>query len=68
MISLLREDWIKDPQFKHWNGKSCVQDDKCGCPNPNLVELWEHDDCVRGRIDTIVCTNCNKVQSFKIIR
>ena len=65
---MLKEDWIKDPQFKHWNGKSCVQDDKCGCSNPNLVELWEQDDGVRGRIDTIVCTNCNKVQSFKIIR
>jgi hypothetical protein len=68
MIAKLKEEWINDPQLKHWNGKSCVQDNKCGCSEPQLVELWEQDDCVRGRIDTVVCTNCNKVQSFKIIR
>ena len=68
MISKLREEWIKDPKLKHWIGESCVQDKKCGCSNPTLVELWEQDYCVRGRIDTIVCTDCNKVQSFKIIR
>ena len=68
MISKLKEEWIKDPQLKHWSNVSCVQDEKCGCPTPKLVELWEHDSCTRGRIDTIVCTNCNKIQSFKIIR
>lgn len=68
MLSKLKEEWINDPQLKHWNGKSCVQDNKCGCSKPQLVELWEQDSSVRGRIDTIVCTNCNKVQSFKIIR
>jgi hypothetical protein len=68
MVSKLKEEWINDPQLKHWNGKSCVQDNKCGCSEPQLVELWEQDACVRGRIDTVVCTNCNKVQSFKIIR
>ena len=68
MISKLKEEWINDPQLKHWSGVSCVQDNKCGCSDPKLVELWEQDSCVRGRIDTIICTNCNKVQSFKIIR
>lgn len=67
MISKLREDWIKDPQLKHFNSKSCTST-KCNCSEPKLVELWEHDSCVRGRIDTIVCTNCNNVESFKIIR
>lgn len=68
MISKLKEEWIKDPQLKHWNNESCVQDNKCGCSEPQLVELWEQDSCVRGRIDTIVCTKCNKVKSFNIIR
>ena len=68
MISKLREEWINDPKLKHWNGRSCTEDNKCGCSDPKLVELWEQDSCVRGRIDTIICTNCNKVQSFKIIR
>ena len=67
MISKLRESWIKDPQLKQWRGKSCTST-KCNCSEPKLVELWEQDSCVRGRIDTIVCTQCNNVNSFKIIR
>lgn len=69
MISLLREDWVNNPSLKHWAGKSCIQDNKCGCSDDSkLVELWEHDSCVRGRIDTVVCTECNRIKSFKIIR
>jgi hypothetical protein len=69
MISKLREEWINDPQLKHWVSISSVQDNKCGCfDDSHLVELWEHDSCVRGRIDTIICTECNKIKSFKIIR
>ena len=68
MVSKLKEEWSVDPQLKHWNGRSSIQDDKCGCSNPTLVELWEHDSCVRGRIDTIVCTSCNKINSFNIVR
>jgi len=68
MISYLKNEWINHPQLKQWNSKGCVQNTKCGCSEPKLVELWEQDSCVRGRIDTIVCTNCNNVKSFKIIR
>jgi len=68
MIALYKEEWLKDPNLKHWNGLSCVQDDRCGCSEPTLIELWEQDSCVRGRIDTTVCTKCNKIKSFKIIR
>ena len=68
MIIKLKEEWTKDPQLKHWAGKSCVQDKKCGCSNPTLVELWEQDPCVRGRIDTIVCTDCSNLKSFSIVR
>ena len=68
MITYLKEEWVNDPKLKHWNGKSCVQDNKCGCSEPQLVELWEQDSCVRGRIDTIVCINCNRIKTFNIIR
>jgi len=68
MISKLKEDWSVDPQLKQWNSKSCIQNDKCECSNPTLVELWEQDSCAIGRIDTIVCTDCNKVKSLSIIR
>tara|TARA_R110000796_G_scaffold25883_3_gene72473 strand:- start:594 stop:833 length:240 start_codon:yes stop_codon:yes gene_type:complete len=68
MISKLKEDWSVDPQLKQWNSKSSIQTDKCKCTNPTLVELWEQDSCVRGRIDTIVCTSCNKVKSLNIVR
>ena len=34
----------------------------------HLVELWEHDSCVRGRIDTVVCTKGDVVRDFKISR
>jgi hypothetical protein len=68
MIALFKEDWSSDPKLKHWSKLSCVQDTRCGCKEPALVELWDHDTCVRGRIDTIVCTNCNKIKSFKIVR
>lgn len=68
MISLLKSEWITNPNLKHWNNKSCVQSNKCKCNNPQLVELWEQDSCTKGRIDTVVCTKCNQIQSFKIIR
>jgi hypothetical protein len=69
MVSKLREEWINDPHLKHWVSVSSVQDNKCGCSDDfNLVELWEHDSCVIGRIDTVVCTKCNRIKSFKIIR
>jgi hypothetical protein len=69
MVSKLREEWINDPQLKHWASIECIQDSKCGCSDDSqLVELCEHDSCIRGRIDTIVCTECNRVKSFKIIR
>lgn len=67
MKAYLKKEWLKDPKLKHWNGRPCVYH-KCTCDNPNLVELWEQDSCYRGRIDTIVCVECDKVKSFNIIR
>ena len=68
MIALLKEDWLKDPNLRHWNSRDVVRTQKCNCENPTLVELWEQDSCVRGRIDTIVCTECDKVKTFSIVR
>ena len=68
MIAKLREEWINDPQLKHWNSRNVVRTHKCNCEEPKLIELWEQDSCVRGRIDTIVCTNCDSVKTFNIIR
>ena len=66
-IAFLREDWINHRDLKHFSNKKCT-DTKCTCENPKLVNLWEHDSCVRGRIDTDVCVQCDEVNSFSIIR
>ena len=66
-IAFLREDWINHRDLKHFSNKKCT-DTKCTCDNPRLVNLWEHDSCVRGRIDTDICVQCDEVNSFSIIR
>ena len=66
-IAFLREDWINHRDLKHFSNKECT-DRKWTCENPKLVNLWEHDSCVRGRIDTDVCLQCDEVNSFSIIR
>ena len=66
-IYFLKEDWIQHPHLKHFRNKKST-DSNCDCSSPKLVELWEHDSCVRGRIDTTVCVKCDEVQSLSIIR
>ena len=66
-ISFLKEDWIKHPDLKQFKNKPSWASD-CECSSPALVELWEHDSCVRGRIDTTVCVKCNEVESLSIVR
>ena len=69
MINKLREDWTVDPMLKHWNSKSCTDKGSCNCKtDKNHVELWEQDSCVRGRIDSVICTSCNVLINFKIVR
>lgn len=63
----LREQWIKHPTLKKYTHTSCT-DTKCSCNSPQVVELCEHDSCIRGRIDTKVCTNCDGIVSFQIVR
>jgi hypothetical protein len=66
-ISFLKEDWIKHPDLKQFRNKPSWASD-CECSSPKLVELWEHDSCVRGRIDTTVCVKCSEVKSLSIVR
>lgn len=70
MISKLKEDWKKDPILKKWYGVNCTtKGTDCKCADGNhLVELWEQDSCVRGRIDTVVCTTCDSIKTFSIVR
>jgi len=70
MIALLREDWLKDPNLRKWNSVDCTDKNTiCKCEDgDHLVELWEHDSCVRGRIDTVVCTKCDSIKTFSIVR
>lgn len=65
----LKEEWMVNPDLKHFiNYGVDSNHKKCECTNPRLVELWEHDSCVRGRIDTTICVKCNKIYSFTIVR
>jgi len=66
-IAFLKEEWSKHPYLKQFYNKKST-DRNCKCGAPKLVELWEHDSCVRGRIDTTVCIKCNEVESFSIVR
>lgn len=69
MRQMLKNEWTIDPQLKKWSSKSCVDKTLCSCKtDKNHVELWEHDSCVRGRIDTTVCTKCESVVKFSIVR
>lgn len=69
MKILERNEWLSDPELKKWAMKSASSDGKCNCGDKtHLVELIDHESCIIGRIDTIVCTKCNEVKSFSIIR
>ena len=70
MRHLLKEQWSVDTEFKKWNGYSCVDVKTiCDCEDgDHLVELIEHDSCVRGRVDTVICSVCDTIKEFKIIR
>jgi hypothetical protein len=68
MRRMLKNEWMEDPQLRKWSSKSCVDKTLCSCKtDKNHVELWEHDSCVRGRIDTTICTKCESVVKFSII-
>lgn len=69
MRRMLKNEWMTDPQLKVWSSKSCVDRTVCICKSEeNHVELWEHDTCTRGRIDTTICTKCESVVKIKIIK
>ena len=69
MVSKLRDEWINDPTLKKWCGVSCIDKGRCRCSDDSShVELWDHDHSYRGRIDTVVCTSCDVIIDFDIIR
>ena len=69
MVSLLRQEWLSDPKLKKWDSVGCTVEENCTCKTDKYhVELWEQDSCVRGRIDTIICTLCDTIKSFRIVR
>tara|TARA_B100000401_G_C52621827_1_gene631771 strand:+ start:349 stop:609 length:261 start_codon:yes stop_codon:yes gene_type:complete len=66
-IAFLKEEWLNNEFLSHFKNKKSTERN-CSCDSPKLVELWEHDSCIRGRIDTTVCIKCNEVKSFSIVR
>lgn len=63
------EQWTADPTLKKWIFQPAVSKAKCTCgTDEHHVELIDHESCIVGRIDTIVCTKCDEVVSFRIIR
>ena len=51
--TFLKEDWVNHKDLKQFYYKKSTERN-CSCESPKLVELWEHDSCIRGRIDTTV--------------
>ena len=69
MKILSKLEWSKDSVLKGWLSRECIPEKRCRCENDsNHIELLEHDSCIIGRIDTVVCTDCNEVVNFNIVR
>jgi hypothetical protein len=69
MKYLNKEDWINDTDLKFFRTKAAIKEKECKCGTDKyFVELEDHESCIIGRIDTVVCTKCKEVQSFRIIR
>lgn len=64
-----REVWSKDTELLRLAMKPAMPDKRCQCgTQEHWVELIDHESCIVGRIDTVMCTKCNEVQSFNMIR
>jgi hypothetical protein len=64
-----KEQWSSNPQLRDWSYKEAVTDRGCRCGDEkNQIELIDHSSCIIGRIDTTICTTCNEVVSFDIVR
>jgi hypothetical protein len=64
-----KEVWSIDPILKKWAGEEPFRDRACRCGNTkNQIELIGQSDCIVGRIDTTICTECNTIVSFDIVR
>ena len=68
---LSKKEWFTLPSLKHWVGRdSTIKPGRgCGCKGQgNYLVLEEHDSCIRGRIDTTICTICDVAVKSDIIR
>lgn len=71
MKSLKIEEWANSPELRQWRFIQPFEKTKQGCLCENkdgFVELQGHSSCPYGRIDTTVCTECNRIVNFEIIR
>lgn len=70
-IYLEKDEWMKEDSLKHWinKGSNITNTRACGCKGKgNYVTLIDHDSCIRGRIDTTICTICDVVVRYDIVR
>ena len=49
-IAFLKEEWLNNEFLSHFRNKKSTERN-CSCDSPKLVELWEHDSCIRGRTE-----------------
>lgn len=70
MKILRREEWIENPDLQKFRWIPPTKDRYCMCPedSEHIYELIDHESCIVGRIDSVVCVKCNAVKSFSIIR
>lgn len=63
--------WSSDPKLKHWTRRQCTFNPGrgCGCKGKgNYITLLNHDSCIRGRVDTTICTVCDVIVDIDIVR
>ena len=64
-----REEWMQIPELKMLARVAAMPEKRCQCgTKEHLVELIDHESCIVGRIDTVICSRCKEVESFSIIR
>ena len=63
-----KQEWSTDPLLKKWVTEDVITDRGCRCNPYSHVELIDHSSCIIGRIDITVCTTCDEIVSFDIVR
>ena len=71
MKSLALENWATAPELSKWRFIQPTEPTKqgCTCETKNgFLILQGHSSCPYGRIDTTICTECNRIVNYEIIR